>query len=272
MGAKAGTCEQHRVVLIGFGAINARVAALLSLRDYDVSIVGIATQGSRDLDLKFVAEAKQIRSPTELVALKPDLVVEAASGAAVREWGAAALECAPRFVITSTNVLADDVFFEQLKATARKNGSQIVLSPGALGGIDALAAARCQPIYNVLHRIQKPAKSWPTGSSSSGDCADGSRRTIFTGSARQAASSFPLNANCTVASAMAGIGLDQTRVELISDPDAKLNQHEIFASGAFGTLSVKIENNPLATNPKSSELAALSLVRVIDNTFSDVVI
>lgn len=32
-------------------------------------------------------------------------------------------------------------------------------------------------------------------------------------------------------------------------------------------MSVSIENRPLAANPKSSEMAALSLVRLVENRF-----
>jgi aspartate dehydrogenase len=34
--------------------------------------------------------------------------------------------------------------------------------------------------------------------------------------------------------------------------------------GAFGKLEIRIENRPLVGNPKSSEMTALSLVRIIE--------
>jgi aspartate dehydrogenase len=43
-----------------------------------------------------------------------------------------------------------------------------------------------------------------------------------------------------------------------------LNGHHIAARGAFGRMTITLENRPLATNPKSSELTALSLVRLIE--------
>ena len=73
-----------------------------------------------------------------------------------------------------------------------------------------------------------------------------------------------LPANATVVTSLAGIGLDKTKVELIADPAARLNGHHITAQGGFGRMSIMLENNPLATNPKSSELTALSLVRLIE--------
>jgi predicted dinucleotide-utilizing enzyme len=64
---------------------------------------------------------------------------------------------------------------------------------------------------------------------------------------------------------LAGIGLERTHVELVADPAAGGNGHQLSASGAFGKLDIAIENRPLAANPKSSEMTALGLVRLIEN-------
>jgi aspartate dehydrogenase len=53
-------------------------------------------------------------------------------------------------------------------------------------------------------------------------------------------------------------------VELVADPAVQRNGHRITAEGGFGRMTIQLENNPLATNPKSSELTALSLVRLIE--------
>ena len=92
--------------------------------------------------------------------------------------------------------------------------------------------------------------------------------TFFQGTAREAADRFPQNANVTIVSALAGVGLDRTRVILIADPAAVMNGHRLSAEGDFGRLNVSIDNRPLATNPKSSEMTALNLVRLIENRAS----
>ena len=53
-------------------------------------------------------------------------------------------------------------------------------------------------------------------------------------------------------------------VELVADPAVQRTGHRITAEGGFGRMTIQLENNPLATNPKSSELTALSLVRLIE--------
>jgi aspartate dehydrogenase len=75
-----------------------------------------------------------------------------------------------------------------------------------------------------------------------------------------------------VVTSLAGIGLDNTRVEMIADPAVRINGHRIMARGAFGRLEIVLENNPLATNPKSSELTALSLVRLIEHQTQSIIV
>ncbi|MFC6491014.1 aspartate dehydrogenase domain-containing protein, partial [Nitratireductor sp. GCM10026969] len=137
---------------------------------------------------------------------------------------------------------------------------------GALGGVDALSAAALLPLDSVEHTIVKPPEAWRgTQAESLVDLARVEDAvTFFQGSARQAADRFPQNANVAVISALAGIGLDRTRVLLVADPTAQRNSHELRAAGAFGTLHVRLENEPLATNPKSSEMTALNLARHLE--------
>jgi aspartate dehydrogenase len=126
----------------------------------------------------------------------------------------------------------------------------------------------------VTHQIVKPPVAWKgTPADQLLDLATLTERTVFfTGTAREAAGLYPQNANATVVTALAGIGLDRTRVELVADPAFRSNGHRIMARGEFGRMDITLENNPLPTNPKSSELTALSLVRLIEHQVNVVVI
>ena len=86
------------------------------------------------------------------------------------------------------------------------------------------------------------------------------------------AEAFPKNANVAMTTALAGIGPERTQITLIADPNATTNRHEISAHGAFGSLDVAIGNNPLPDNPKTSAMAALNLVRAIENRTSTIAI
>uniref|UniRef100_A0A9E7ZSD6 L-aspartate dehydrogenase n=1 Tax=Bosea sp. NBC_00436 TaxID=2969620 RepID=A0A9E7ZSD6_9HYPH len=256
-----------RLALIGWGAINRRVADLLAeRRNGDIVIAAVAVRNSAAAS-DVPAGAKLITTPDELAGLDLDLVVEAAGREAVGIWGEAALNHAPTFAVASTSAFCDDALLARLIAAAESSGSQLLIPPGALAGIDGIAAASLLPLDEVIHRIVKPPAAWRGTSAESLIALDGLTEAtpFFSGTAREAASRFPQNANVAVISALAGIGLDRTRVELVADPAASGNGHQLSARGAFGKLDIAIENRPLATNPKSSEMTALGLVRLIEN-------
>ncbi|MBB4261382.1 aspartate dehydrogenase [Bradyrhizobium sp. CIR3A] len=205
-------------------------------------------------------------SPDALPDLAPDFVVEAAGRAAVEPWGMASLRCAQAFAVCSTSAFIEDALLHRLLREAERRGSQILVPSGALAGLDALAAAGSLAIEQVTHRIIKPPTAWRgTAAEELVDLAGlAEARVFFAGTAREVAARFPANANVAVISALAGVGLDRTQVTLVADPAASRNCHQLSVRGDFGALDVFVENRPLAANPKSSELTALSLVRLIE--------
>lgn len=263
-----------RVGFVGWGAIAGRVAELLAERQpAGVEIVAVAVRESSRERHGLPAGARLISEPEELAGLDIDMVIEAAGRPAVAIWGEAALRHATSFVVSSTSAFCDDALLERLVAVARDTGSRVVVPSGALGDLGALAAASVLPIDEVTHTIVKPPRAWAgTRASEIVELERLDTRTeFFAGSAREAADRFPQNANVAVISALSGIGLDRTRIVLVADPDISRNVHEVSASGAFGRLELKLENEALKSNPKSSEMTALSLVRLIENSISPLV-
>ncbi|HZP78519.1 MAG TPA: aspartate dehydrogenase [Pseudolabrys sp.] len=263
-----------RLVLLGFGAINTRVAALLAQRRTPVQIVGIAVSAQAKARPPMPPGAELLTAPDQLAAARTDLIVEAAGRSAVVAWLPHALRHAKTTIVASTSAFCDDAFLDRMRALAETSGSRIVIPSGAIGALDALAAAAILELDEVVHEIVKPPKAWlGTKAEKAVDLAALRERTIvFDGSAREAASAYPQNANSTVVTSLAGIGLDKTVVRLVADPAVTMNGHRIIARGAFGSLELKLDNNPLATNPKSSELTALSLVRLIERQLQPVVV
>lgn len=255
-----------RLCLIGSGAISCRTAQLLAARAADrVEIVAIATRpGSRRSDW-WPATARQITDPAEQTGLGADIIVEAASREAVGIWGEAALTAARKFVVCSASALTDDGLRKRFEALAATSGAQLVVGPGALGGVQAISAAALRPLARVTHEIRKPPLAW-RGTVAESLCdlprLQGAE-TFYRGSAREAAASFPANANSVVITSLAGKGLDETEVALVADPAISSNIHILHATGDFGSFSMTIANEPMPANPKTSDMTALSLVHLL---------
>jgi aspartate dehydrogenase len=269
-----GSVRPTRVVFIGWGAIARRCYGLLRERQSSVALTAVGVRAGRTADEAGREGIPRLFAPAELAAIDAEVVVEAAGRGAVGEWGYAALAAGKDLILCSTGALGDADVFAKLLEGAERAGARIIVPPGALAGLDGLAAASLLRLDAVTHTITKPSLAWQgTAAESLVQLAQLSAPTvIFEGTARDAARQFPANANAAAAVALTTIGLDRTRVRLIADPAARGNSHEINAHGEFGALTVKIENAALADNPKSSQLTALSIVRLLESRSSILVI
>lgn len=262
------------ICLVGWGAIGQRVAALLKERGASARIVGIAVRDPKEVEGTMPEGAVHLASPEALAATGATLVVEAASRESVLPFARAALTAGMDFAVTSTSALVETAVLDELVGLARQNGCKLIVPPGALGGMDALSAASRLGLDSVEHVITKPAIAW-LGTAAENLCRLAQLQeaeTFFEGSAAEAATTFPQNANVAATTSLAGIGMERTRVRLVADPKAVENMHSIRAHGAFGTLEIRLQNRPLATNPKSSEMTALNLVRLIENRTNPLVL
>ena len=89
------------------------------------------------------------------------------------------------------------------------------------------------------------------------------RTVVFEGNAREAVKKFPMNINVAASLSLAGVGFDDTKVEIVADPVATRISHKILAHGKFGRLRAEVENMPNPNNPKSSYMASLSAIATL---------
>jgi aspartate dehydrogenase len=95
---------------------------------------------------------------------------------------------------------------------------------------------------------------------------------MFEGTASDAIELFPKNINVSIILSLAGLGTEHTHVKIISDPEVEKNNHIIEATGSFGKLSLQVENNPMPNNPKTSYLAALSILSTLKNKDASILV
>lgn len=258
-----------RIAMIGCGAIG--VAALELLKDdpnVAVDRVVLPPGTHTEAESALARHAPCARLVTHLGADdEVDLVVECAGHAAIEEHIIPALERGTPCVVASVGALSQAGMARRLEAAAQRGGTQVQLLPGAIGGIDALAAARVGGLDSVIYTGRKPPQAWK-GTPAEREC-DLDHLTapccIFEGTAEQAAQLYPKNANVAATLSLAGLGLQRTRVQLYADPTVSENVHHVEARGAFGSLELTLRGKPLAANPKTSALTVFSIVRALAN-------
>ncbi|MGV3678598.1 MAG: aspartate dehydrogenase [Acidovorax sp.] len=265
-----------RLAVVGFGAIGQALAWELAgddrvrLAQLIVSPASLAAAQAACAALAPQVQVQvQVASTLDLgPGQRPDLVVECAGHAAVLAHVVPALQAGIPCAMASVGALHDADLLARLEAAAQEGGTRLQLVSGAIGAIDALAAARLGGLDEVVYVGRKPPLSWAgTPAEQVFDLARlMAPQVIFRGSAREAARQFPKNANVAATVSLAGLGLDRTQVELVADPGVTRNVHAVIARGAFGRLELQMENLPLAANPKTSALTVYSLVRAVRNT------
>lgn len=264
-----------RIALIGCGAIGASVLELLQA-DAKLEVAAIVVPAETLPSAKAIAErlapGAQVLSSVPVEGI--DLVVEAAGHSAIEAHVLPALQRGTPCIVASVGALSAQGFAEKLEAAAVAGGTQVQLIAGAIGAIDALAAARIGGLDTVRYTGRKPPHAWKGTPAEQGrDLSALTRETvIFEGSAREAATLYPKNANVAATVSLAGLGLDRTLVRLIADPAVTENIHVVEAEGAFGNFELTMRNKPLSANPKTSALTVYSAVRALRNRVAALVI
>jgi len=209
-----------------------------------------------------------------LLATRPQAVVEAASHEAVREHLVPLLEAGVSVVVLSAGALADDRLREAAERAARDGGAKLYVPSGGIGGLDALKSACVAGVDAASICVAKPPAAWkdiPYVDAMGLDLDHLARaHTLFAGSAREGVPHFPQNVNIAAVLAMAGIGFDRTRLEVVADPALTHNTHTIRISGKTGTITVVLENVPSPDNPKTAWLACYSALAALRSLGSSV--
>jgi aspartate dehydrogenase len=264
------------LAIVGFGAIGQELARVLRA-DTDLRITQIVTTprsaaSARDLAARLAPHAVVRHEVDTSPGHRPALVVECAGHAAVVSHVMPALQAGIPCAVASVGALAEPGLYAHLEDAARRGRTRVQLISGALGALDALDAARLGGLERVLYTGRKPPRSWE-GSAAERVCELAQLTApcvVFDGNAREAARTFPKNANVAATAALAGLGLDRTEVRLIADPGIDRNVHRLEAWGAFGRLELEMENLALPTNPKTSALTVYSLARVVRSAVAPV--
>ncbi len=254
-----------KIALIGYGAIASYANEMLSKNPDIIICQAICPAGKNSDAAKVLGSEVQIINHSDDLTDDITLVVDCAGHEALASHGPAILRRGFKMITVSNGALANPDVAIALSDAARDGKTSLKLSAGAIGAMDALSAASVGGLDKVVYTGCKPSTGWlNTAAEEVIDLTNLTEATQhFHGSAREAALRYPKNANVAATIALAGIGMDETEVILIADPNTTKNTHSIEAEGAFGKFIFTIEGKPLPSNPKSSALTAMSVVKAV---------
>lgn len=260
-----------QVTLIGWGAIARSIFEHLP-PDSRVRISHVVVREHKVIE----TQAQLNPSVIACTAVPNDaqLVLECAGHSALADHVLPALQRGVSCGVLSVGALSELNLPERLEAAACQGHAQMHLLAGAIGGVDAIAAARIAGLTHVTYTGRKPPIGWRDSPAEQVVNLDrlNEPAVILDATAREAAALYPKNANVAATISFAGLGLDATRVRLIADPGVTENIHEIHMQGTFGEMHLTMRGKPLPNNPKTSALTVLSAVRFLQNQTAHITI
>lgn len=258
-----------KIGLLGCGAIGTEIALAIDSGKIPAKLTHLF-DSSKDIARSLASKLKnkpQITENVGLLASSPvDLIVEAASQDAVRDNVLTILQNKKDLMIMSVGALLDESILDVILEGCKDYQRSVYLPSGAILGLDGIRAVKdeLESVTLVTTKSPRSLKGAKFFETSNIDIDKIEKETIiFDGDAQEAVKLFPTNINVAALLSLAGLGSTKTKVRIVADPKTDKNTHEIIAQGKFGKFSIKVENVPSQTNPKTSRLAILSAIECL---------
>ncbi|MGI9295878.1 MAG: aspartate dehydrogenase [Pseudomonadales bacterium] len=254
-----------QVGIAGFGTIGKAVGAALDKGIPGLELCAVSSGHAK----KATAALQSFETPVPVLsapelAATCDVIVECAPTAAFMKIATPVLEAGRTLVTVSGAAILDHPEVVEL---ARAHGGQIILATGALLGLDAVRAAAEATIHSVTMVTRKPPRSLLKAKHIVENQIDISALSeplkVFEGNAREGAEKFPSNVNVAAALGLAGIGPENTQLEIWADPTKTRNTHTIVVDADSARFELLIENIPTEENPGTGRITALSVIAAL---------
>ncbi len=240
--------KRLKIALIGYGAISQTLFDVFAAKKPAIDVVGILVRPGR---------AKETQKKVG------DVVVEAASQQAVRDWGETILKKGVDLMVIATGAYGDPKLYKKHIKAAEKSGARLRLPSGAIAGLDGLLAMRLGKLDRVKYVSIKPPHAWTgTPAETEFDLPSIKEPTvIFRGKPADAGRLYPKNANLAVTVALCGAGLQRTDIELVADPTLPpgTNASRLEIVGDSGEINLQRLGRSMPDNPKTGVLTALTM-------------
>ena len=235
----------------------------------DYKLIAVYSRKMEDAEkLAEGTDARAVPSMDEMIALRPDYIIETASIALLKEFAIKALEAGCSIIPLSIGAFADDDFKAGALRAAKEGNAKILIPSGAVGGFDALrtisliAEVNGWDIKAGIHTHKGPGslKNTPLYSEE----LDQAEKNVFSGTTREAIALLPTKVNVAVASALASTGPGNASAEITSVPGFIGDDHCITVETEGLKAIVDIYS-------ATSDIAAWSAVALLRNLSSEMV-
>ncbi len=245
------------VGIVGMGVIGRAIAKAVSAGMPHLALAGVTVRDP-------AKAAGYPALPLDRLIEHSDLVVEAASQAALLELGPAVLAAGKHLMVLSVGGLVG--VLDEWARLAEKHNCRILVPSGAIAGLDGVKAAREGAITAVTMETRKPPRGLAGAPYLELHRIDldaiREETLIFEGPATEAVKAFPANVNVVAALSLAGIGPERTRIKVFAVPGLERNRHLITVEGDFGRLRIEVDNVP-SENPRTGRLSYLSAIAML---------
>jgi aspartate dehydrogenase len=257
-----------RLGLIGYGAIGKHIEAA-GLEN--IELVSVLVKRPRPDQRQ---GGRLTHDPERFFAHKFDAVAECAGHDAVCAHGQRVLDGGADLLVTSVGAFTDDALFDRLLAAAKANGRRLILPSAGIGALDILSGTAVGGLDSVTVTVRKDPSAWK-GTIAETLCdldALTAPKIVFDGPVREGARLYPQNVNISAAAAIAGLGLDLTRVVIVADPGLTTHVVELEATGAFGSFTFREDVAVSEENRKTGKLVAMAMVKSVRQLASTLVV
>ncbi len=251
-----------KVGIAGFGTIGKVIGRALDRGIEGLELEAVCS-GDRDKAIRNLAgyaHPVDVVDPEEL-AERCDVIAECVPKAVFMDIAGPVLTAGKTLVtVSGAGILVHPEVIE----LAREHGGKLILATGALLGLDAVRAAAEGTIHEVRMITRKPPNAligapYLVEHNISVEGLNEPRK-VFEGTAREGAAGFPANVNVAAALGLAGVGPDETKLEIWADPSLDRNTHTIKVDADSARFELTIENVQSEENPGTGKITALSVI------------
>ncbi len=236
-----------KVGLIGCGAIGTVLAEAIDRKLVvcdELVVFDVDMSQAQKLKAKLKFPVAIVSNVDELLATEPKVVIEAAGQGAVHQYYDKLVGSGAELIFMSTGALLDH----------DTSNPHVHFPAGAIGGIDAIAAAANAGIQEITLTTRKSPKA--LGKQVTEETV------TFQGDAEEAAKLFPREMNVAATLALT-VKPVKVEVKVVVDPATTRNTHEIHVKWRFGEMQLRFANEPHPDNPHTSALAAWSAIKLL---------